>query len=306
MRYACYCSGIGASTAALAPLGFACDSYSETDPFASTVLRHHHPDTPNHGDLRTVTAPAPVDLVIAGSPCQPYSVTGKRQGLADARGSLALDTIRLAHAASARWYIWENVPGVLSASGGRDFRAVVAEATRLGYGVAWGVLDARSFGLPQARRRLFLVGHLGGRADCAAAVLADRPPAAADGGPAAEAPPVGEDAGRDSSGIGDRGRCWGWTGDTTPKFIPDASPTLRTSQGGEGVGVLVGSRLRKFTPVELERLQGLPDGYTDVVFRGEPATDRQRLRVLGNTFPVPVVRWVAEGVLAVERVLNHR
>lgn len=297
MNYACYCSGIGASTVSLAPLGFVCDSYSEIDGFATNLLAHHYPGTPNHGDLRTITSPSPVDLVIAGSPCQPYSVTGRRQGIADARGSLALDTIRLAHHSGARWFVWENVPGVLSSGGGRDFRAVVDAATHLGYGVAWGVLDARSFGLPQARRRLLLVGHLGGRSDRAAAVLAHRPPAAADDRPLAEARAMGEDA----AGNPGRSGIWGWSGDTTPKFIPDCSPTLRTSQGGEGVGVLVGGRLRKFTPVEMERLMGLPDGYTDIVYKGKPATDRQRLRVIGNSFPIPMVRWIGEGVLAVER-----
>lgn len=301
VRYACLCSGLGASTVALRPLGFTCAYFAETDPFASAVLRHHHPDTLNHGDLRHLTDPAPVDLVIAGSPCQPYSVTGTRGGLADARGSLALDTLRLAAAAGARWYVWENVPGVLSSAGGRDFRAVVGEAVRLGYGVAWRVLDARTFGLPQARRRLFLVGRAGGRADCAAAVLADRLPAATDGGPAQEARPLGPDAG---GGPGGPGGCWGWTGDTTPKFIRNCSPTLRTSQGGEGVGVLVGGRLRRFTPVEMERLMGLPDGYTGITYKGRPATDRQRLRVIGNSFPVPMVRWVGEGVMAVDRWLT--
>lgn len=298
MRYACYCSGIGASTVALKPLGFICDSYAEIEPFANAVLRHHYPDTPNNGDLRTITDPAPVDLVIAGSPCQPYSVTGKREGMADARGSLALDTLHLAHEAGARWFVWENVPGVISSGGGRDFRTLVEAATRLGYGVAWGILDARYFGLPQSRRRLFLIGHLGGRADRAAAVLAHGSSEAADDRSSAEERPLGEDAVRDS---GRPGNCWGWSGDTTPKFIRDCSPTLRTSQGGEGVGVLVGGRLRKFTPVEMERLMGLPDGYTDVVFKGKPATDRQRLRVIGNSFPVPMIRVIGEGILAIEK-----
>jgi DNA (cytosine-5)-methyltransferase 1 len=108
---------------------------------------------------------------------------------------------------------------------------------------------------------------------------------------------MGEDAAGDSG----RSGIWGWSGDTTPKFIADCSPTLRTSQGGEGVGVLVGGRLRKFTPVEMERLMGLPDGYTDIVYKGKPATDRQRLRVIGNSFPIPMVRWIGQGVLTVER-----
>lgn len=304
LRYACVCSGISAASVAFRPLGLVAAWFAEIDPLACSVLEHHYPGVPNRGDVRRTIDPEPVDLVVAGSPCQPFSATGKRGGLADARGGLAMDTVRLARRAGARWYVWENVPSVLSSGGGADFRAVVEEAVRLGYGVAWRVLDARSFGLPQARKRLFLVGRAGGRADCAAAVLADRPPAAADGRPAAEARAVGADAGGDPGRPGGPGPCWGWTGDTTPKFIFDTSPTLRTSQGGEGVGVLVGDRLRRFLPVELERLQGLPDGYTDIVFRGKPATDRQRLKVLGNTFPVPIVRWLAEGVLAVERVLD--
>jgi DNA (cytosine-5)-methyltransferase 1 len=300
------CSGISAATVALRPLGWTPAYFAEIDPFASTVLAHHYPDVTNHGDLRSINNPAPVDLVIAGSPCQPYSVTGKRGGLADARGSLAVDTLRLARRADARWVCWENVPGVLSSGSGRDFRTLVEEAVRLGYGVAWRVLDSRRFGLPQSRRRLFLVGHLGTGGACAAAVLADHPAAAADERPVEETRAVGANPGSDPDGLGSPERCWGWSGDTTPKFLPDTSPTLRTSQGGEGVGVLVRGRLRKFTPTELERLQGLPDGYTDVTFRGKPATDRQRLRVIGNTFPVPVVRWIGEGIRTVERFLNTK
>lgn len=304
LRYACVCSGISAASVAWKPLGWTPKWFAEIHPFASRVLAHHYPGVPNHGDVTKIESAEPVDVLVAGSPCQSYSVTGKRGGLRDARGGLAVDVLRLARGVGARWVVWENVPGVLSSGRGADFRAVVGEAVRLGYGVAWRVLDARSFGLPQARKRLFLVGRAGGRADCAAAVLADRLPASADGRPTAEARPVGSDAGADPDGSPVAGPCCGWTGDTTPKFIRDTSPTLRTSQGGEGVGVLVGGRLRKFTPVELERLQGLPDGYTDVVHTGRRATDRQRLRVIGNTFPVPMVRWIGEGIAAVEVVLG--
>lgn len=294
-RFACLCSGIGAASVALRPLGWYPAYHAEINPFASAVLAHHYPGVPNRGDIRQIT-PEPVDLVIAGSPCQSYSVAGKREGIADSRGSLAIDAVRLAAASGARWFVWENVPGVISSGGGGDFRAVVGEAVQLGYGVAWRVLDARHFGLPQSRRRLFLVGHSGGRADCAAAVLADRSPAAEDAHPAQA---VGAEGGTHAEcGLGGAG-VWGWCGDTTPKFIRGTAPTLRASQGGEGVGVIIGGRMRRFTPVELERLMGLPDGYTDVWYKGRAPTDRQRSRVIGNSFPVPMVRWVAEGIAAV-------
>lgn len=115
----------------------------------------------------------PIDLLVGGTPCQSFSVAGLRRGLADPRGNLALRFVQLAQATGARWLVWENVPGVLSSGGGRDFGTFLGALVELGYGFAYRVLDAQYFGVPQRRRRVFVVGHLGDWRR-AAAVLFER------------------------------------------------------------------------------------------------------------------------------------
>lgn len=108
---------------------------------------------------------------IAVHNCQAFSMAGLRGGLDDDRGQLALEFMRLVGALRPRWVLWENVPGVLSSNGGRDFGSILGALAELGYGFAWRVLDAQHFGVPQRRRRVFLVGHSGGDSRRAAAVL---------------------------------------------------------------------------------------------------------------------------------------
>jgi DNA (cytosine-5)-methyltransferase 1 len=102
-----------------------------------------------------------IDLLVGGTPCQSFSVAGLRAGLADDRGNLALQFSSLARRLRPRWLVWENVPGVLSVNGGRDFGTFLRGVAQCGYGFAWRVLDAQYFGVPQRRRRVFVVGYLG-------------------------------------------------------------------------------------------------------------------------------------------------
>ncbi|MEN9768238.1 MAG: hypothetical protein RLZZ32_2198 [Cyanobacteriota bacterium] len=164
MRYLSVCSGIEAATVAWHPLGWEAAAFSEIDAFPRAVLQHHYPDTPLHGDFTTITADqyGPVDLLVGGTPCQSFSVAGLRLGLEDPRGNLALGFAQLAARLRPRWIVWENVPGVLSANGGRDFGAILGAMAELGYSFAYRVLDAQHFGVPQRRRRVFLVGHSSG------------------------------------------------------------------------------------------------------------------------------------------------
>ena len=163
VRFGSVCSGIEAASVAWNPLGWEAAFFSEIEPFPSAVLAHHYPTVPNHGDLNAfATWPeANLDLLIGGTPCQSFSVAGLRGGMADPRGNLALVYLALADRYRPRWIVWENVPGVLSSSGGRDFGAFLGGLGELGYGWAYRVLDAQFFGVPQRRRRVFVVGHLG-------------------------------------------------------------------------------------------------------------------------------------------------
>ncbi len=175
MIYGSVCSGIEAATVAWHPLGWRPAFFAEIEAFPSAVLKHHYPDVPNVGDFtRLIDAAAPVpsiDVLVGGTPCQSFSVAGLRRGLADARGGLTLEFVRLAQRLKPRWIVWENVPGVLSQDGGRAFGAFLGALGELGYGWAYRVLDAQFFGVAQRRRRVFVVGHSGGDFARAASVL---------------------------------------------------------------------------------------------------------------------------------------
>ena len=175
MRFGSVCSGIEAASAAWHPLGWRASFLSEIEAFPRAVLSHHYPEVPLHGDFTTIRAGEydPIDLLVGGTPCQSFSVAGLRGGLDDDRGNLALEYLRLADRLRPRWLVWENVPGVLSSNGGRDFGAILGGMVELGYGFAYRVLDAQFFGVAQRRRRVFVVGYLGDWRR-AAAVLFER------------------------------------------------------------------------------------------------------------------------------------
>ena len=174
MRFLSVCSGMEAASVAWEPLGWKAVGFSEIEPFPCAILKHRFPNTPNYGSLTEYQqwplGPDSIDLLVGGTPCQSFSVAGLRKGLADPRGNLALTFLGLADKLRPRWIVWENVPGVLSSGGGRDFGSFLGALEQLGYGWAYRVLDAQHFGVPQRRRRVFVVASLGGR-DVAASVL---------------------------------------------------------------------------------------------------------------------------------------
>ncbi len=188
MRFLSIFSGIEAASVAWEPLGWTAVAFAENDPAACAVLKARYPDVPNLGDVTTIAsgqiaALGPIDVVIGGSPCQDLSVAGKRTGLTGDRSSLFYRQVQIFDAAraycGARWLVWENVPGVFSSSGGRDFACVASalagcdvrvpsdgwgtEGAALGPDglVEWSVLDAQWFGLAQRRKRVFAVLNTG-------------------------------------------------------------------------------------------------------------------------------------------------
>jgi len=173
MKYLSLCSGIEAATVAWHPLGWEAVAYSEIERFPSEVLAHHYPNTPNLGDMtkfKDWTNVSNVDLLVGGTPCQSFSVAGLRKGLDDPRGNLMLTYLAIADQYKPKWIVWENVPGVLSSNGGKDFGVFLGALGELGYGFAYRVLDAQYFGVAQRRRRVFVVAHLG-KGNLAAKVL---------------------------------------------------------------------------------------------------------------------------------------
>jgi DNA (cytosine-5)-methyltransferase 1 len=172
VRFGSVCSGIEAATVAWRPLGWQSAFFSEIGNFPSAVLAHHYPDVANLGDLNAFAKwpDFSIDVLAGGTPCQSFSVAGLRAGIDDPRGQLSLSYLRCAARYRPRWVVWENVPGVLSADGGRAFGAFLGGLADIGYGWAYRILDAQHFRLAQRRRRVWVVGHLG-RWSPAAAVL---------------------------------------------------------------------------------------------------------------------------------------
>ena len=220
MIYGSVCSGIEAATVAWHPLGWKAAFYAEIDKFPSAVLAHHYPSVPNFGDFTTIKPDQhnAIDILVGGTPCQSFSIAGLRGGLGDDRGNLALEYLRLADRARPRWLVWENVPGVLSSGGGRDFGAILGGMVELGYGIAYRVLDAQYVrvdgfwrAVPQRRRRVFVVGYLGDWRR-AAAVLFERASLLGDSAPGRQA---GESVTHDvASCIGASGRGFDRTRET--------------------------------------------------------------------------------------------
>jgi DNA (cytosine-5)-methyltransferase 1 len=217
MRYLSVCSGIEAASVAWHHLGWSPVAFSEIEPFPSAVLAHHYPNVPNFGDMtqheQWPLQPGSIDLLVGGTPCQSFSVAGLRKGLHDPRGGLMLTYLKIARRLRPQWVVWENVPGVLSSNGGRDFGSFLGALGLLGYGVAYRVLDAqwvRTHGhpraVPQRRRRVFVVGCLGDW-ERAAAVLFERESVQRDSAPR-RAPRQGAPADAEA---GARAGCW-WDG----------------------------------------------------------------------------------------------
>jgi DNA (cytosine-5)-methyltransferase 1 len=309
MKYLSVCSGIEAATVAWHPLGWEPVGFSEIEPFPSAVLAHHYPNVTNFGDMTKYKewdiGTDRLDLLVGGTPCQSFSVAGLRKGLDDPRGNLALVYCGMLDHFRPTWFVWENVPGVLSSSGGRDLGSFLGAVAELGYGFSYRVLDAQFFGVPQRRRRVFVVGYLGNWRP-AAAVLFERESLRRDTAPSREkgkrvAPCVTNGPPFSRTG-NERVECEAlvW-----PKEI---APTLNAHFGDKqgledqhvngGCGLYVDPMaVRRLTPVECERLQGFPDNYTNIPWRKkEESPDGPRYKALGNSMAVPCMYYIGNRI----------
>ena len=320
-------SGIEAATVAWAPLGWVPVCFSEIDPFPSAVLEERFPSVPNLGDITKIDwsdLSGFVDVVVGGSPCQSFSVAGRREGL-EGESGLMWEYVRAVRELRPEWLLWENVPGALSSSHGEDFRCLLESLDALGYGLAWRVLDAQFFGVAQRRERVFLVGRLGDvEGPCevlfeseslswgaqssrekreALAAGAGRGPASAGFsyktgagagtiGYAEECGPTIASARADAAVL-----CMG---DTASKesVDEDMCGTLQAHSSKEPPIVACGE-VRRLTPRECERLMGFPDDWTKVPYRGKTAdqcSDTPRYKAIGNSMAVPVMAWIGKRI----------
>jgi len=233
-----------------------------------------------------------IDLLVGGTPCQSFSLAGSRGGLDDSRGDLALEFLRIAKAKQPRWFVWENVPGVLSSSEGRDFGTFLRNVQKCGYGFAYRVLDAQYFGVPQRRRRIFVVGHLGDWRP-AAAVLFDGQNCNGDSSPCG----VGEAFGKTSAVLRE-GAEGVESGEVGRKAATVKAGYYKCYNDRENwPNLIIGSNagkttIRRLTPLECERLMGFDDNWTLVPWKNKPAPDGLRYKAAGNSMAVPVMRWI--------------
>jgi len=165
MKFISLFSGIGGFDLAFERAGMECVAVCEIDKNAQSVLRRHFPKAELFDDVRKVGKEThgrkTIDLVCGGFPCQDVSIAGRRAGLAGERSGLWFEFARIIDEIEPRWVIIENVPGLLSSNKGQDFAAIIQWLAERGYGVAWRVLDAQFFGVPQRRRRVFIVASFG-------------------------------------------------------------------------------------------------------------------------------------------------
>ena len=320
MRYLSVCSGIEAASVAWESLGWTPVAFAEIEKFPSKVLAHHYPGVANLGDMTKFREwdieRNAVDVLVGGTPCQSFSVAGLRKGLDDPRGNLALTFVAMVDHYRPEWVIWENVPGVLSSSGGRDFGSFLGALAQLGYGFAYRVLDAQYFGVPQRRRRVFVVAHSSGDSRRAAEILfepeslrGNHKTSRAQGQGIADASITGTVSSKWAKGTGGPSgdECYNLVPvmyqhnqtDARLKIEPKTSQTVIARFGtGGGHTPLVRHHVlvRKLTPTECERLQGFPDGYTDIM----PNTpDGSRYVALGNSMAVPVMRWIGKRIAGI-------
>lgn len=352
MKYVSLFSGIEAASVAWDGLGWEPLCFAELDEFPSAVLAERFPDVPNVGDVTKVNwkrFKGKCDLVVGGSPCQSFSVAGKREGLHGESG-LMFEYIRAVREIRPRWFLWENVPGALSSEGGEAFRQLLSEMDKLGYGLAWRVLDAQFFGVAQRRRRVFFVGHLGA---CPPVEVLFEPESLRGDYPSSreKRQELAAATGRCASSAGFKYSNWlASTGCLNPEdpqskriFTPDSCGPTLCSGTGKGMNIqpsvlcmaddnakaaidenMCGSLkvggaapmvmqhrrsvtdvmtgkmvVRRLTPNECELLQGFPDDWTKIGYKGKSADecpDGPRYKAIGNSMAVPVMKWIGERI----------
>lgn len=331
MNYLSICSGIEAASVAWHNLGWKPLAFSEIEKFPSAVLARHWPDVPNLGDMTKYNDWPAIkpELVVGGTPCQAFSIAGLRKGLDDPRGNLTLTFLGILAKYRPKWIVWENVPGVLSDRTGA-FGSFLSGLSELGYGWAYRILDAQHFGVPQRRRRVFVVGCIGSWAS-AAAVLFERESLCwnhkeskgekqktsrksheiSDDEVNGMSKPISFHPTQDPISNIDFCHSLGANSNATAAVV--GTVTTRTGNANDNFSVEVGrclikdNRPRWITPVECERLQGFPDNHTLISWRGKSAQNcpsGPRYKAIGNSMAVPVMRWIGERIQYIQNLQN--
>lgn len=263
MKYFSTFSGIGGFEIPLQEFGHECVGYSEIDKHAIQLYSSHFLSHHNYGNITRISADAlpNFELLVGGFPCQSFSVAGRRKGFDDTRGTLFFDLCRLARTKQPRLLLFENVKGLLHHESGETFRIILNTLDELGYDCQWQLLNSQDFGVPQNRERLFLVGHFRGTS---------RP----------EIFPLGNFQSISDTPTRTNKRRTQTAVSHTIRGHNNKADNMFVDEGDD--------RIRRFTPIECERLQGFPDHWTTGV------SDTQRFKCLGNAVTVNVVREIVK------------
>ena len=325
-------TGYGGFTIAGERCGIETIGFSEIDKYANAVLKYHYPLISNIYDITKINwAEVPdFDLLTGGSPCQDLSIAGKRAGLSGARSGLFYEYMRAVKEKKPKYFIWENVKGALSSQNGWDFAYVLNEMAEAGYSLWWQVLNAKDFGVPQNRERIFVIGFRDGSPR---EVFFER---------FNDSTYSEQDASQSSRILKSPIRSQGDKPMILDDFYPDRirefniSPTLRQGRSGlkvkhvnrktgewntettetsgaltatmyKGInadgrtGVLEDARIRRLTPIECERLMGLPDNWLkygiDEKGNKFEISDSQKYKMAGNGVVVNVVEEIIKNII---------
>ena len=336
MKYISLFSGVGGFELAINDKG-ECIGFSEVDKYAISVYNYHFPKHKLYGDISKIdwnTVPD-FDLVVGGSLCQDLSVAGKQQGLSGARSGLFFEFIKCLKEKQPTNFIWENVKGALSSSSGWDFARVQIEFSEAGYDCEWQVLNAKDFGVPQNRERIFVVGHLRGKSRPKVFPIrtTNEQTIKQINQPTHSNDRVYSDDGispslntmqdgrrqpkvvslrwsRNELGKEARRKSKRETGiDYTPfngghrNLIPAKENISGAITGALNKDALLGveTRIRRLTPLECERLMSWPDNWTKTGTIGE-ISDTQRYKMCGNGVVSKVVEAIIERLYFIDQI----
>lgn len=328
MRAVSLFSGVGGFELGLQRAGIETVLQAEQDRLCLGVLERHWPDVKRVQDVRDVqkkTIKGRPDLIYGGFPCQDLSVAGKRAGLGGERSNLWFEFQRVLFELRPRWALIENVPGLLSNNRGRDFGTILSSLDELGFAVGWTILDAQHFGVPQRRRRVYIVG--GPDRHAIEQILAicescGRYPSAGQAKKQKVASTLrGRSHGPRSNALGRGGEeaigdnlVVSHSVQTRPHRGADhetlVMPTLDLSLAerrwlnAQSIGKFEamrasGAGVRRLTPLECERLMGWPDNHTRYTVDGIEIADSNRYRMCGNGVVSTVAEWIGRRLVKV-------
>jgi len=320
-------AGIGAFRLGLERTGHTCVWANEWEKAPRRIYERQFGEQPDGRDVRTISASdlPEADLIVGGFPCATFSVAGKRTGfsLEDTRGTLAFEMFRLARDKRIPYIVFENVKGLLNHDNGTTFAVILGVLDEMGYDCQWELLDSQNFGVPQHRERIFLVANLRGK---------PRPKVF----PIGRTGSTNVVEVESENGIAQwsrRDNGFRYFGATAPTLLAQmgtgggnvpfvtVKPVLTvnraekrqngrrfkehnepaftlTAQDRHGVAIDDGKTvvIRRLTPLECERLQGLPDEFTKYYEDGSLVSDNVRYERLGRTITIPVVEAIGKGL----------